>query len=142
MMANEPKYFDFDDLYIGQTATNFIVISEELIQDFANLTGDYHPLHTDRVYAVAHGFMDILAHGVLLTSLSSKLIGMDLPGARTLLLSQTAEYAKPVYPGDILSFCATVSHLKRSLQLVTIEIKVTNQRCENVTRQEFVIKIR
>ena len=142
LMANQSRYLDFSDLYVGQTTTHSVVIDEALIQVFANLTGDHHPLHSDRVYAVAHGFPDILAHGVLLTSLSSKLIGMDLPGVRTILLGQTAEYIKPVFPRDVLSFEATISHLKRSLRLVTIEIKVTNQRNEVVSRQEFRVKLR
>ena len=142
MKANESRYFDFADLYLGQTATHSVTIDEALIQTFANLTGDHHPLHLDRDYALAHGFQDILAHGVLLTSLSSKLIGMDLPGVRTILLSQTSEYIKPAFPGDELSFRAKVSHLKRSLRLVTIEIEVANQRNEIVSCQEFRIKLR
>jgi acyl dehydratase len=67
---------------------------------------------------------------------------MELPGVRTILLGQTAEYVRPVFPGDDLSFSATVTHLKRSLCLVTIDIKVTNQRNETVSCQEFVVKLR
>ena len=103
--------FVFEDLHIGQKATHSVVVCDSLISSFANLTGDRHPLHTDREYSVSNGFQDILAHGVLLTSLSSKLIGMDLPGERALLLSNKSEYIKPVYPGDVLLFSATVSFL-------------------------------
>lgn len=142
VMANESVDRDFTDLYVGQTATYSVPIDVGLIQAFADLIGDHHPLHIDREYAVAHGFPDVLAHGVLLTSLSSKLIGMDLPGVRTILLGQRAEYIKPVFPGDVLSFRATITHLKRSLRLVTLEIEVANQRNELVSRQEFSVKLR
>ena len=141
-MATTSRHFDFASLYIGQNVRCSISIDADLIQAFANLTGDHHPLHTNREYAVEHGYPDVLAHGVLLTSLSSRLIGMELPGVRTILLGQTAEYVRPVFPGDDLSFSATVTHLKRSLCLVTIDIKVTNQRNETVSCQEFVVKLR
>jgi 3-hydroxybutyryl-CoA dehydratase len=141
-MANESKNLDFADLYVGQTATHSVVIDESLIQAFAGLTGDYHPLHTDREYAIAHGFPDVLLHGVLLTSLSSKLIGMDLPGLKTILLGQTSEYIRPIFPGDVLAFRATITYLKKSLRLVTVKIEVTNQCNEIVSRQEFSVKLR
>jgi acyl dehydratase len=141
-MANKSVDHDFINLCVGQTATYSVPIDAGLIQAFADLIGDHHPLHVDREYAVKHGFRDVLAHGVLLTSLSSKLIGMDLPGVRTILLGQTAEYIKPVFPGDILSFRATITHLKRSLRLVTVEIEVANQRDEVVSRQTFSVQLR
>jgi acyl dehydratase len=141
-MANESLDRHFADLCVGQTTTYSVPIDGGLIQAFADLSGDHHPLHIDREYAVAHGFPDVLAHGVLLTSLSSKLIGMDLPGLRTILLGQTSEYIKPVFPGDVLSFRATIAHLKRSLRLVTVEIEVANQRNEVVSRQTFSVKLR
>ena len=132
----------FEDLRVGQAATHSVKISDALIEAYAELTGDHHPLHTDKKYAGVHGFKDRIAHGALITSLSSKLIGMDLPGESTILLNQSSEYLKPVFPGDCLAFRATITHLKKSLRLVTVGIEVENQVSDIVSRQEFSIKIR
>jgi 3-hydroxybutyryl-CoA dehydratase len=131
-----------DDLYVGQTTTHTVLVTEESIRSFAALTGDFHPLHTDKAYAVRHGFQDIIAHGVLLTSFSSKVIGMDLPGLRSILLAQNAEYLKPAFPDDVLTFVGTLSKIRRSLGIVTVDVQVSNQRNELVSRLEFTVKLR
>ena len=141
-METESKCLLLDELVVGQTATHSVSVDASLIDAFADLTGDHHPLHVDKPYAVARGFQDVLAHGALLTSLGSKLIGMDMPGLNTILLGQTSEYLKPVFPGDVLLFRATISYLKRSLCLVTVEIEVSNQCKEVVSHQEFRVKLR
>jgi 3-hydroxybutyryl-CoA dehydratase len=141
-MSSNSKHHNFSDLFIGQTATHSVTIDGELIRAFAALTGDHHPLHMDSDYAISNGFSDVLVHGMLLTSLGSKLIGMDLPGEKTILLGQASEYLKPVFPGDVLLFLAKISHLKSSLRLVTVQIDVTNQYNELVSLQKFSVKLR
>ena len=136
------KSFQFEELEIGQFSTHRMTITAKLIENFAVLIGDYHPLHTDKNYCKANGFIDRIAHGTLLTSLSSRIIGMDLPGKNAILLTQSAEYLKPVYVGDHLDFLATILHLKKSLRIVTIEINVRNQLSDLVSRHKFSVKIR
>ncbi len=142
MRNMESSILELDDLYVGRTATHTVFLSEEIIRAFADLTGDHHPLHTDRAYAEASGFGDILAHGVLFTSIGSKLIGMDLPGRKSILVGQSSEYLKPAFPGDVLTFDAVVSNVRQSLAIVTVEIKVSNQHGEAVARVEYAVKIR
>lgn len=138
----ESKPYRLDDLRVGQTTTHTVALTEEAIRSFSALTGDFHPLHADKEYAAAHGFQDIIAHGVLLTGFSSKVVGMDLPGLRSILLGQSSEYLKPALPGDVLTFVGTLSRIRRSLGIVTVEITVSNQRQDVVSRMEFTVKLR
>ena len=68
--------YTMDELKEGLEAKIERLITKEDIQNFANLTNDFHPLHTSEAYSKANGFKDIIAHGLLLSSsLSSAIIG-------------------------------------------------------------------
>jgi len=119
-----------------------VKLTEEQIESFAKLTGDFHPLHVDKSYATRNGFRDVLAHGALITSFSSRLIGMELPGLRSIVLSQDSKYLKPTYPGDELTFSGVVSKVRKSLSVVIVTITVVNQDDEEVGLIEFTVKVR
>lgn len=72
-MEKEHKYLE--DYYIGETIVSpRRTVTEADIVNFAGITGDWHPLHTDKTYAEQGPFNERIAHGML--SLS---IGMALP---------------------------------------------------------------
>ena len=72
-MAKDYQYLD--DYHVGETMTSPArTITEADIVNFAALTGDWHPLHTDVTYAAGTPFKERIAHGMLTLS-----IGMALP---------------------------------------------------------------
>lgn len=71
--------------------------------DAAVLTGDRNPLHMDSEYAATTRFGERIAHGMLVASYFSALVGMYLPGRRTLLPSQEVKFVKPVRPSARIS---------------------------------------
>ena len=70
------KEFDYlDDYVVGETFISPArTITESDIVNFAALTGDWHPLHTDVEYAAKTPFRERIAHGMLILS-----VGMVLP---------------------------------------------------------------
>jgi len=70
------------------------------VEAFAGLSGDTNPIHLDRDAARRAGFDREVVHGVLVTSLISRLLGTRLPGPGTILLGQPLRYLRPVHPGD------------------------------------------
>ena len=70
------------------------------VEAFARLSGDDNPIHVDRDAARRAGFDREVVHGVLVTSLISRLLGTRLPGPGTILLGQQLRYLRPVHPGD------------------------------------------
>jgi 3-hydroxybutyryl-CoA dehydratase len=72
-MAKE--YLYLDDYTIGEKMTSPArTITETDIVNFAGLTGDWHPLHTDLEYAAQTSFGGRITHGML-----TLCIGMALP---------------------------------------------------------------
>jgi acyl dehydratase/NAD(P)-dependent dehydrogenase (short-subunit alcohol dehydrogenase family) len=66
--------------------------------DFANLSGDWNPLHTDSAYAAGTPFGRPVLHGAYLTGLMSRLAGMHLPGEKCLLHGVTLRFVAPLQP--------------------------------------------
>lgn len=85
---------------IGQKASAKKTITDKDVQDFARISGDYNPVHLDEEYASKTRFGRRIVHGILVSSLISKVIGTDLPGKGTIYLSQNLKFMKPVYIGD------------------------------------------
>ena len=77
-------------------------ITEEKIEDFASVSGDRNPLHLDHEHAEKTLFKQRIAHGFLIGSFISTVIGNHFPGNGTIYLSQSMRFLKPVFIGDIV----------------------------------------
>ena len=89
----------FNELTIGQTASETILITPEMISGFADVTGDHNPLHTDPAYAEPR-FGGVIAHGVLLVGHFSALLATKLPGPGSVARSLNVRFKSPAKPGD------------------------------------------
>jgi 3-hydroxybutyryl-CoA dehydratase len=87
-------------------------ITETDVVQFAALTGDFHPLHTDAVFAAQGPFGARVAHGMLVISYAIGLVPLD-PG-RVLALRRITDvvFKRPVHLGTTLHVEGTVSSLK------------------------------
>ena len=84
----------------GDRAEIKVDITDKLVRDFSEWSGDKNPLHVDAEYAQATRFHRRVAHGMSFGSLFSRLIGMNIPGPGALWVSQSFKFLKPVFIGD------------------------------------------
>jgi len=112
------------------------------IEAFCTLTGDNHPLHTSVEYATEHGFDNVIAHGLLISSFSSTLIGMKLPGKNTIITSQSFKYRNTAYPGDLLEIKGEITAKEPRFNTVEVKVKIHNQNKKLVSSGLYKIKIR
>jgi acyl dehydratase len=140
-MTMELKTYSIQELSIGQCECYNVKITEKAILEFCQLTGDFHPLHSDLKYARECGFKNIIAHGMLVTSYSSALIGMRLPGQNTIVIKEVFDYLHPVYPEDLILISGVVESIEMRFKTVNIgvTIKVKNQI---VAKGMYLAKIR
>ena len=96
---------------VGTTSKSTLTVDSSIIEGFAELSGDKNPIHLDPAAAKSYGYPRQVAHGVLLTSLFSKMIGMDMPGPGALLLNHSAEWLSPVYVGDQVAMQLSLIHI-------------------------------
>ena len=124
---------------IGDAATRTKTFTDEDIRAFAELSGDYNPVHLDDEYAASTRFGRRIAHGMLAASLISATLANDLPGRGTIYLSQSVRFVAPVFPGDAVTAQVTVTKVREDKPIVTLETVCTNQRGEKLIEGEAVV---
>ena len=118
----------FDEIPVGYAKNFSVKITEEMINDFANISGDFNPLHMDEQHAKTTQFKRRVCHGMLLASLFSRLTGMYLPGKRSLYFSQSLNFISPAFIDDNVTVEGEVTKKSRSTGLITIKTKITNKK--------------
>ncbi|MAI59640.1 MAG: (R)-hydratase [Rickettsiales bacterium] len=114
--------FFIEDLQIDQTDKIERKITEKDIDNFAKLTGDNNPVHTNLDFAKKTIFKQKVAHGFLSASLISTLIATKLPGPGSIYLSQNLKFLAPVFIDDLVRVKVTVKeidHEKKKVKLQT-----------------------
>ncbi|MFZ6750304.1 bifunctional enoyl-CoA hydratase/phosphate acetyltransferase [Undibacterium sp. Ren11W] len=122
----------YDDIYLGQTATQSRTLSQTDIQAFATVSGDVNPAHLDAEYANQTLFHGVIAHGMWGGALISTVLGTQLPGPGTIYLEQNLHFVKPVRIGDTLTISATVTAKDDAKKRVTLDCQIVNQHGEQV----------
>lgn len=104
----------------GDQASLERIFTDEDVAAFAKLSGDDNPIHVDADAARRARFDRQVVHGVLVTSLISRLLGTRLPGAGTVLLGQELRYRRPVYPGDRLRATVEVLSVREDKPVIVL----------------------
>jgi acyl dehydratase len=115
------------ELKIGDTFSTTREITDELIRKFAELSGDFNPIHLDEEFAKRTRFGRRIAHGMLSGALISAVLGYEFKERKIVYLSQTMKFTAPVYIGDTITATATVTKIRVDKPIVTLETICTNQ---------------
>jgi 3-hydroxybutyryl-CoA dehydratase len=99
---------------------------------FAGVSGDHNPVHLDETYAQSTMFKTRIAHGMLVGSLFSTVLGTQLPGEGTIYLGQDLKFLRPVYLDDVITAVVTVSEVMPEKNRVRLETSAVNQHGETV----------
>jgi len=82
----------------GATASFEVDVPMEAITAFAQLSGDWNPLHTDAEYARNTEFGRQVLHGAFSAGLMSRLAGMYIPGTDCVLNTLRLRFIAPIRP--------------------------------------------
>ncbi len=138
----------FEDFQVGQTmVTRGRTITESDLVQFAALTGDYNPMHTDAEYMRKSQFGQRVAHGMLSLSYA---VGQAYQLGfmeRTVVAFRGLEmkFSLPVFIGDTLHTELTGQDLKPMPRLgsgtMTLEVKIVNQEGKAVQSGTWTVMI-
>lgn len=109
-MMQEPDYY-FEDLKLGMRFEEMHTVTPEDIQKFAEVTGDFNPLHFDDGFAQTQGFDGRIAHGALTASFVSGILGNKLPGAGSVFAGLDMRFKRPIYPNQEFLVYAEVKEM-------------------------------
>ena len=117
---------------VGQKATRSLQLTENHVKTFAELSGDYNPLHFDETFAQGTKFGRLVLQGGLTTSLLHALVAMDMPGPGTVFLSQDWKFTAPVFIDDTVTAEAEILSVHESKPVTEIRMVVKRQDGEVV----------
>lgn len=129
----------FDELAVGQKAAVEKTITEQDVNLFAEVSGDYNLVHTDEAFAQQTRFKKRIAHGMLAASLVSRVIGTKLPGPGTIYLSQTLNFKAPVYFGDTVKTEVEIIEKINTKNFVKLKTLCSNQTGTVVLEGEALV---
>ena len=112
-MDNDNLLF-YDDLSVGDRwVSPSRQVTEADVAQFADLTGDYDPLHVDEEFAKQTPFRQPIAHGLLGLSLVAG-VGSESPNVETVVFLgvQDWKFLKPIFFDDSVHVVTTVKTLQ------------------------------
>ena len=121
---------------VGERASRSLTLTPDHVKTFAQLTGDYNPLHFDPAFVARTKFGKLVVQGGLTTGLLHALVAMDLPGPGTVFLSQNWKFTAPVYIGDTITAEAEVVSVHESKPVCQLRVRVARQTGETVLEGE------
>ena len=124
------------DSFVGKKTTRTLTLDAEKVQTFADLTGDYNPLHFDESFTAKTKFKRLVVQGSLTTGLLHALVAMEMPGPGTVFLSQNWKFTAPVFIGDTITAEAAILSVHESKPVTQLKIKVTRESEETVLEGE------
>ena len=134
--------YDINSIEIGLNKQFNVRITESMLDNFAQLSGDYNPLHMDIDYAKTTKFKKRVVHGMLLSSFFSQLVGMHIPGKNALFLTQCLKFPSPCFIDDEVTVQGEVISKSLATKIITLKTQITNKSGENLVLGEAKVLIR
>jgi 3-hydroxybutyryl-CoA dehydratase len=110
------------DLAASTKASVAFTVSAQEMRQFAELSGDFNPLHTDDVFARQKGYAGVVVYGALLVAKVSQLIGMQLPGRDSVWASLALDFRRPLYVGQEAEVEGSVTSVHEATRLIELSL--------------------
>jgi acyl dehydratase len=117
------------DLRVGQRAALERIFTQDDFNRFAVLSGDDNPIHVDEAFSARTHFGKPVAHGMLLYSIISSLLGKQLPGPGSLQTQQELIFPSPTFAGELVTFAVEITGIQGK-NLVELTTDVTRSTGE------------
>jgi len=109
---------------VGQHASRSLTLTSQHVRAYADMSGDYNPLHFDEAFAAGTKFGRLVVQGGLTTGLLHALVAMDLPGPGSVFLNQNWKFTAPVFIGDTITAEAEVLSVHPTKPVTELRVEV------------------
>jgi 3-hydroxybutyryl-CoA dehydratase len=121
----------------GEFTSRGRTVTEADVVAFSALTGDWHPQHSDAVWASQSAFGERIAHGMLIVSFAVGLVAFDPERVVALRRVRDVVFKRPVRLGDTIHVEGSETERRDvddETALVTWNWRIVNQDDELVCR--------
>jgi acyl dehydratase len=146
--VRKQKGLFFEEFEVGmELETRGRTITETDIVNFAGVSGDFNPMHTNAAFAASTPFGQRVAHGLLGLSVASGLayqMGF-LEGTVLAFTGLEWKFRDPVFIGDTIRVQVKITNLRAMKAagggFVTFEVKVLNQSDKVTQKGEWTVLV-
>ena len=128
------------DRDVGYKAVRTIQITDKMVRQFAEMSGDTNPIHLDDDYALTTRFKRRIAHGMILGALCSRYLNETI-GSGGIYLAQTLKFTNPVFIDDVIIFELEITKLHKTRGFGTVQTVAKKENGEIVMKGEATIMI-
>ncbi len=132
---------EFESLAVGNVSEWSKAVSDADVMQYAQITGDFNPVHVDAEAAAASSFGGRIAHGMLTAGYISAAISNGVPGPGVIYMSQTLSFRRPVRIGDTVTVRIEIIELKPRTRRVRLSTVCRNQDGAVVLDGEAVVLV-
>ena len=128
-------------LKVGDRVFLSKAFTEEEVLRFAEISTDMNPLHLDKDFGRESIFGERIVHGMLVASLFSGLIGMELPGEGSIYLGQSLTFKAPVAIGEEVTASVEIIRIRDDKPIVTLQTVCVKSDGTVAIEGEAVVKV-
>ncbi len=148
-MGYKPRGLTFDQFNVGDVfVCQARTVTEADTVNFAGVSGDYNPLHTDQEFGKTTMFEGRIAHGVLGLAIATgqaNQLGV-FEGTTVALMTQTVKYTGAVKFGDTIHLELKVAEKKETSKadrgIVIFDTFVLNQHDKSVIEGQWTLMMK
>ena len=115
-----------------------VQITSQIVKQFAEMSGDFNPIHMDENYAKSTKFGGRIAHGMISAAFISRALNEKV-GQGGIYLGQSLKFVHPVFIDDTITIELEVTHLRKERGVAMLSTNVKNQKNEYCVKGEATI---
>lgn len=105
-------------LEIGKEYKKEFNYTQEMVNEFAHISGDNNPIHLDPVYAATTIFKKPIMHGMIGAGAISSIIGTKMVGS--IYMSQNLSFRRPMYVDNTYVAVVTIKEINQEKHIATL----------------------
>jgi len=126
------------DRVVGFKASLSVQVTDKMVRQFAEMSGDFNPIHVDDDYAKTTRFGRRIAHGMIVGALISRSLNEKIGGGGV-YLGQNLKFVNPVFIDDTITIELTITGLRKEKGIATVETLAKKQTGEIVVKGDAII---
>ena len=148
-MTTQTRGLTFEQFNLGDTFTSQArTVTEADVVNFAGLSGDFNPLHTDEEFGKTTPAGGRVAHGMLIMAMATGMANWTgvFEGTTIALMEQVIQYKGTVKFGDTIHLELKVAEKRETSKpergIVFFETKVCNQEGKAVVEGRWTLMMK
>ena len=117
---------------INQTYRYEFSFTQGDVIKYSEVTGDKNPLHLSKEFAAKTIFKKPIIHGMLSSSIFSKVLGTLFPGEGTIYLKQSLIFLKPMFTDTKYTALFKVKKIYKEKHRAEIETNIIDIATQNI----------